>query len=134
MEVLVVLAIIGLTGILALSPGMLRDGTGRAEQAGPMHAVVDSARHLAVLRQHPVRLRVDTGGLWSVLAPDVTAPIAAGRITGLPVAVDITVDARGICKPATGRVPHEAPRTVFDAGTCRWVHATVAELPAGRAR
>ncbi len=125
MEVMVVLAILGMAGAFLLSPGVLPAGRPSAEKAGHMKAVVDSARRLAVQRQQGVRLRVYADGLWSVRSPDASEPIAAGRITAPPAPLDLTVDARGTCRPSAGWVPRDELRAAFDAGKCRW------DTPAG---
>lgn len=120
MEVLVVLAILAIAGALLLSRAVARTGTQRAQSADDMTAVVDSARRLAVQRQQTVRVRVYQDGLWSVIAPDLPEPIAAGTITAPPAPLDLSVDARGICRPSTGWIPREELRAAFDAGKCRW--------------
>lgn len=125
MEVVVVLAILGIAGAMVLSRQVLRSGSQRVESAGDTKAVVDSARRLAVQRQQGVRLRVYADGLWSMLSPDASEPIAAGRITAPPAPLDLTVDARGTCRPSAGWVPREELRAAFDAGKCRW------DAPAG---
>lgn len=121
MEVVVVLAIIAIAGALLLSRPVSRMGTQRAQTAGDMAAVVDSARRLAVQRQQTMRLRVYDDGLWSVVAPDLAEPIAAGTMTAPPAPLDLSVDARGICRPSAGWVPREELRAAFDTGKCRWV-------------
>lgn len=121
MEVVVVLAIIALAGALLLSRQVGRTGTRRAQSADDMTAVVDSARQLAVQRQQTVRLRVYDDGLWSVVAPDLPEPIAAGTMTAPPAPLDLSVDARGICRPSAGWIAREELRAAFDAGKCRWV-------------
>ncbi|WP_145979029.1 type II secretion system protein [Gemmatimonas phototrophica] len=120
MEVLVVLVILGIAGALLLSRQVTQSGTRRAESASDMKAVVDSARRLAVQRQQSLRVRVYNDGLWSVVAPDLTDPIAAGNITAPPAPLDLTVDARGTCRPSPGWIPSEEHRAAFDAGKCRW--------------
>lgn len=124
MEVLVVLVILGIAGALLLSRQVTQNGTRRAESAGDMKAVVDSARRLAVQRQQTLRVRVYNDGLWSVVAPDIADPIAAGNITEPPAPLDLTVDARGTCRPSPGWIPSEAHRAAFDAGKCRWTTDT----------
>ncbi|MCO4101538.1 MAG: prepilin-type N-terminal cleavage/methylation domain-containing protein [Gemmatimonas sp.] len=120
-EVVVVLAIIAIAGALLLLRQVSRTGTQRAQSAGDMTAVVDSARRLAVQRQQTMRLRVYDDGLWSVVAPDLPEPIAAGTMTAPPAPLDLSVDARGICRPSAGWIPSEELQAAFDAGKCRWV-------------
>lgn len=119
-EVLVVLVIMGIAGALVLSRRVSQSGTDRVASAGDMKAVVDSARRLAVARAGTVRVRVYNDGLWSVVIPGDSEPIAAGRITEPPAPMDLTVDARGTCRPSAGWVPREDHRAAFDAGRCQW--------------
>ncbi|GAB1341940.1 pilus assembly FimT family protein [Gemmatimonas sp.] len=119
-EVLVVLVILAIAGALLLSRQVTRRGMQRAENAGEMRAVVDSARALARGRSVAVRLRVYADGLWSVEAPAVADPIAAGTMTAPPAPFDVTVDAKGACRATTGSRPREALRAAFDAGKCRF--------------
>ncbi len=130
-EVVVVLAILGIAGALVVSRQVQRTGSQRVESADDLHVVVDSARRLAVQRQQVVRLRIYADGLWSVLSPDAPEPIAAGRMTAPPAPLDVTVDARGGCRPSAGWVPREELRAAFDAGTCRWAAPAGRTAPAG---
>lgn len=120
MEVLVALAIVAIAGALLLSRSVTRQGTLRAENADAMKAVVDSARSLATSRKEAMRLRVYADGLWSVETPAVTEPIAAGTVSAPPAPLDLTIDARGVCRPTAGWVPREDLRAAFDAGKCRF--------------
>jgi len=119
-ELLVALAILVIAGALLLSRRVTRQDSMRAENAGDMKAVVDTARALALSRKEPMRLRVYADGLWSVVAPAVTDPIAAGTIRTPPAPIDFTIDARGVCRATAGWIPREALRAAFDAGKCRF--------------
>lgn len=119
-ELLVALAILVIAGALLLSRRVTRQGTLRAENAGDMKAVVDTARALAVGRKEPMRLRVYADGLWSVVAPTVSDPVAAGTISAPPAPMDFTIDARGVCRATAGWVPRDDLRAAFDAGKCRF--------------
>lgn len=119
-ELLVALAILVIAGALLLSRRVTRQGTLRAENAGDMKAVVDTARALAVGRKEPMRLRVYADGLWSVVAPKVSDPVAAGTISAPPAPMDFTIDARGVCRATAGWVPRDDLRAAFDAGKCRF--------------
>lgn len=119
-EVLVVLVIIAIAGAVLLSRQVTRQGTRRAENAGAMQVVVDSARTLAARRRETLRLRVYSDGLWKMEAPTVPDPIAAGTTAPPPAPLDLSVDAKGNCRPSPGWTPREELRAAFDAGKCRF--------------
>lgn len=119
-EVLVVLLILAIAGALLLSRQVTQRGMQRAKHAGEMGNVVDSARVVAGQRGVAVRLRVYADGLWSVEAPAVADPIAAGTMTAPPAPIDVTVEPKGACRATAGSMPREELRAAFDAGKCRF--------------
>jgi prepilin-type N-terminal cleavage/methylation domain-containing protein len=119
-ELLVALVILAIAGAMLLSRTVTRQGTRRAENAGDMKAVVDTARALALSRKETLRLRVYADGLWSVVTPALSDPLAAGTISAPPAPIDLTIEARGGCRATTGWVPREELRAAFDAGKCRF--------------
>jgi len=117
-EVLVALLILAIMGAMLLQRVVTRQEIRRAEHADAMKAVVDTTRALAVQRQEELRLRVYGDGLWSVVATTGRDPIAAGTVSAPPAGIDLTIDARGVCRATSGWAPREALRAVLDAGTC----------------
>ena len=117
-EVLVALVILAIMGAMLLPRVVTRQESRRAEHADALKSVVDTTRALAVQRRQSLRLRVYADGLWSVESTSDRDPIAAGTMSAPPAGIDLTIDARGVCRATSGWAPREALRAVLDAGTC----------------
>lgn len=130
------LVLLGLSAVLVL-PALLPPSPATVN---PLATVVSTARHLAVRRGEPVRLRIAADGAWAVVAMRDGAHIDGGRLRGAvanrsetnlsgiaggrdgDVVADLSIDAMGSCYAETIR----SGVTGFDPLTCQW---TVPDVP-----
>lgn len=85
--------------------------------------VLTKARRIAIKRGEPVRVRVASDGVWSIVAANSGEALETGRVTQpLTWRPDITVDAVGTCmlQPTVALLENA---TAWDALACRWRRA-----------
>ena len=131
-ELLVVLVLLAVTAAVVL-PVLTPPAT--ATDDDPAATVVASARREAIRRGEPLRLRIDTDGVWALVTLHDGVAIEGGRLLGVTRAADnavrpaadnyttatgialvLTIDALGSCQPGD----HDAHGTSYDPLTCRW--------------
>ncbi|MBL0937943.1 MAG: prepilin-type N-terminal cleavage/methylation domain-containing protein [Gemmatimonadaceae bacterium] len=125
-ELLLVLFIIGIVAAALVRLQLPASVAGLREKAPNLDRLIDSARTLAAKRAVTVGLRVYDDGLWSIVIPGESEPLAVGRMAEestqtaqLPVL--LTVDPLGSCRPdSRWWVSREGTATVWDAARCRW--------------
>lgn len=132
-ELLVVLAILAIVTAAVVRQQLPPAPADRREQAADLDALVDSARQLATKQAVTVALRVYDDGLWSIVVPGQTEPLAAGTLDVRGIgALQLTVDPLGACRPVgKWSVKREGTATVWDATRCRWRMPRAGEATAG---
>lgn len=132
-ELLVVLVILAIVTAVVVRQQLPPAPADRREQASDLDALVDSARQLATKQAVTVALRVYDDGLWSIVVPGQTEPLAAGTLDVRGIgALQLTVDPLGACRPVgKWSVKREGTATVWDATRCRWRMPRAGESTAG---
>lgn len=132
-ELLVVLAILAIVTAAVVRQQLPPAPADRREQATDLDQLVDSARHLAIQQAVTVALRVYDDGLWSIVIPGQTEPLAAGTLDVRGIgALQLTIDPLGACRPVgKWSVKREGTATVWDATRCRWRMPRAGEAAAG---
>ena len=104
LELLVVLVLMGVSAALVLPVLDRPDGAQRMTEA----ELISLARRMAIGRAEPLRLRLDSDGVWAVVSAREGTPIRSGRIDLAPNAraaiatsrLDLSIDALGTCMPS----------------------------------
>ncbi len=131
LELLVVILLLGITAAVVY-PSLPRRGADVEDDA---RAMLTTARRTAVRRGEPLRLRLDSDGVWALVALRDGETVQAGRLSSgvdgrptnsRPVSTDgrgearpvmiVTMDAMGSCVP-TGTT---ATTSRFDPLACAW--------------
>lgn len=121
-ELLVVLVILAIVTAAVVRQQLPPAPADRREQATDLDQLVDSARQLATRQAVTVALRIYDDGLWSIVIPGQSEPLAAGTMDVRGIgAMQLTVDPMGTCRPVgKWSVKREGTATVWDATRCRW--------------
>ncbi len=131
-ELLVVLVLLAVTAAIVL-PALTPPAA--ASDDDPAATVVASARRLAIRRGEPLRLRIDTDGVWALVTLHDGVALDGGRFrrvtrsgdnraeraadnttTGAGIALVLTIDALGSCQPGDQLAHGES----YNPLTCRW--------------
>ena len=109
LELLIVLTLMGVASAL-VAPVFAR----RAPAPGSVEApIVAAARHAAIRRAEPLRLRMSANGAWSIVAQRDGAVVDSGHVLDALPTTDLLLDALGGCVPS----PQVRGRA-FDPMTC----------------
>ena len=122
LELLVVLVLMGISAAIVV-PALQPPVELRSDSAA---AVVERARRAAIARGEPVRLRIETDGVWALVSLREGDPIGSGRSSAAhkpnaaATAIDLRIDAMGSCTPGSVRADLVNAIVRFDPLSCRF--------------
>ncbi|MEO7521223.1 MAG: prepilin-type N-terminal cleavage/methylation domain-containing protein [Gemmatimonas sp.] len=125
LELLVVLVLMGVSAAVVL-PVLEPPRQARSDDET---AVIAAARHAAIRRGEPVRLRIEKDGVWALVSLREGNTIGSGRVpldnahrsSERSGTVDLRIDAMGTCVPSAISVGNaDVASALFDPLRCRF--------------